>query len=62
MNMYIQYLCNEEDEQQRKRSEFNIAQNIHECPILDKNIQYTLSKNKTVKNEDTVLSRKKNLF
>lgn len=26
MNMYIQYLCNEEDEQQRKRSEFNIAQ------------------------------------
>lgn len=25
-----------------------LHKNIHECPILDKNIQYTLSKNKNV--------------
>lgn len=38
-----------------------LHKNIQECPILDKNIQYTLSK-KCIKKEDSVLPRKKFFF
>lgn len=39
-----------------------LHKNIQECPILDKNIQYTLSKKVYKKKEDSVLSRKKLFF
>lgn len=39
-----------------------LHKNIQECPILDKNIQYTLSKKVYKKKEDSVLPRKKLFF
>lgn len=39
-----------------------LHKNIQECPILDKNIQYTLSKKMYKKKEDSVLPRTKFFF
>lgn len=60
--MHKQYSCNEENEQQRKDLHLILHKNIQECPILDKNIQYTLSKKMYKKKKKTVLPRKKFFF
>lgn len=59
--MHKQYSCNEENEQQRKDLHLILHKNIQECPILDKNIQYTLSK-KVYKKRRQCLTKKKTLL
>lgn len=63
MNMHKQYSCNEENEQQRKRSAFDIAQKYTGMSnTWQKYTIYFIKKKCIKKKEDSVLPRKKIFF
>lgn len=62
MNMHKQYSCNEENEQQRKRSAFDIAQKYTGMSNTWQKYTIHFIKKKCIKKENSVLPRKKFFF
>lgn len=62
MNMHIQYSCNEENEQQRKRSAFDIAQKYTGMSNTWQKYTIYFVKKKCIQKKKTVSYQEKNIF